>query len=546
VKQTLPLLLPPAARLAIQLRARAVLELRKRSLRPAPPWGRAEASRGAAARRIEASLRGFWAFDALYFPPEVYGQGYSEPSGYHRHLAQRAQEPGVYVHLGARKHGKTVTAKKLAVWLLLTGRVTILGTLSQALPTSRRILADVRDFLRENPRITHDWRPAFSQDNGEQFAFTLRGPGAPTGRRIASAFSEGRSVRGYSKGFGRPEWLLCDDIETRKSPLGDDLVQKRGRVLGEAFASCADEGSLLVLGNNFDERSLMNRLWSHQQQGLLEEGWRAERFPAWMDERAAAAFPWAAPGPLWPGRYDAESESALRPLLKPLDEAEWQGDYLQQPRSPDGPVFLREHYREWGGANAPWPADARGVFYVDPNLALKAKGDTTAGTALYYSPKRDAFFVRSAFCRSFGDASELLDVALAVYRHLGRCHALGMDGHVSQESSWTSHIRAWSRLHEAPFPRVTFCRYRVDDLASAVSKAWSEGRILFPPGFAQDEEGARYLAQVFRFESKRLGKADDAPDSLICAYELLHERKIIRQPGAAVAAPVTIRPDIRF
>lgn len=516
-------------------------------LRPAPPWVGDDLGEEARMARLEAAAEDFWTFDATYFPPSVYTQGYAPPADYHRHLIQEASKPGVYVHLGARDHGKTVTMKKYLAWRLLYAKTRSAGTYSATLRTAKIILRDVKRLISENPRIRYDFRPRFVIDNTDEVVFTTEAEGTEAAWRFLSAFSEKRSVRGDSKDLARPEYILCDDLENRESPMGEEQVRLRGKKLAETRTSMAREGTTLVcLGNDFDERCLMHRLRVEHEEGLLDPSWRVERHAAWSDDSDHGCG-----APLWPERFPAATLDELRALLRPADEDEWQGDYLQNPQPPAGNVFQRETaqgqscYVEYDAL----PDDARGVIYTDPNLSLKGKGDTTAITALLFSPSTQDFYVPAARCRSFSTPEDLLDAVYAIRQELGRrIVAIGQDGNVSQESTWTNFVRLWSRERGTPFPPVVWCRYRVDDVAKNCATHWGQRRILFPKGFSKSEEGTRYLNQIYAFKGKRSPSQakDDAPDSLICADELLHERGIARTRGAAVAAPVTLRSNIDF
>ena len=109
-------------------------------------------------------------------------------------------------------------------------------------------------------------------------------------------------------------------------------------------------------------------------------------------------------------------------------------------------------------------------------------------------------------------------------------------------------MRNYCRIEGLPYPVIEWCRYRVDDLAKNAATAWSQAKVFFPPGFDKTDEGARFLSQVFAFRGKRAPSEmnDDAPDALICAFELLHERGLARPRGVAVAAPVSVPNDIVF
>ncbi|MCA0270245.1 MAG: hypothetical protein LCH53_13660 [Bacteroidetes bacterium] len=513
--------------LAINLRK----EQEKARLRPAPPWSGEALTEAARMSRVTASLEDFWAFDRIYFPPEVYTQGYFAPDDYHRHLVEQAGLPGVYIHLGARDHGKTVTMKKYLAWRLLTGRTLSAGTYSATLRIAKTILRDVKDLVQQNPRILHDWRPRFLIDNTDEAVFTTEAVGTKPAWRFLSAFSPKRSVRGDSKRLARPEYILCDDIENRQSPMGDEQVRHRGKTLAETRTSMSREGTTLVaLGNDFDERCLMHSLYRDYKDKQLDPSWRVERWPAWSDDGA----------PLWPERFPATDMLALRTMLAPANEDEWQGDYLQNPQPPAGHVFKNEHYREWDAI----PPDARGVLYVDPNLSIKSKGDTTAMVALLFSPSRQQRYVAALRCRSYADSNDLLDDLAEIKGGIwgDRIVAVGMDGNVSQESTWTNHVRNWSRLSGRALPPIVWCRYHVDDLAKNTASWWASATILFPPGTRQSDEGARFINQVLAFRGKRTPsqQKDDAPDALVCADELLSTRGMARSPGGAIAAVPSI------
>ena len=185
----------------------------------------------------------------------------------------------------------------------------------------------------------------------------------------------------------------------------------------------------------------------------------------------------------------------------------------------EGRIFVRDHYHEWTNL----PDDCRGVIYVDPNLSLKGLGDTTAIVGLTYSPSADHYFVVRAACRSYSDPRELLEETLE-FRRNERLKTIGFDGNVSQESNWTNHIRSYCREKGIAFPVVEYKRYNTEQLTKNAQWIWNEGKVAFPPGFKDTVEGKRFLDQVSAFNGKKHTKGkDDAPDALICAFELIFE-----------------------
>lgn len=188
----------------------------------------------------------------------------------------------------------------------------------------------------------------------------------------------------------------------------------------------------------------------------------------------------------------------------------------------EGDIFPAKFYTEWDAL----PPDTRSVIWCDPNLSQKSQGDSTAITELGYSSKTDTFYVIKGICESYSDSNSLLNKLLNMREESIYCQAIGFDGNVNQESTWTNNIKSWCREYDRPFPTIEYRRYTVDDLMKNCQLTWVRERIKFPPMFKEHIQNKRYIGQVFSFQGKKAKQPDDAPDSLICAFELLHERKI--------------------
>lgn len=199
-----------------------------------------------------------------------------------------------------------------------------------------------------------------------------------------------------------------------------------------------------------------------------------------------------------------------------------------------GDIFVPSAYSEYDFI----PEDVRSVLYCDPNLAIKSKGDTTGITEIGYSAKENKYFILNALCQSFADSEQLLNTILQMKYNSRHCVAIGFDGNVTQESTWTNLIRNWCKIHNQPFPRLDYKRYRVDNLAKNIQLTWSEKRIVFPLNFKEQINNKNYINQIFSFKGKKAGNPDDAPDSLICAFEFLHERKLARAKDNNFTQPV--------
>lgn len=485
------------------------------ALAPASPWADRQRTPAARKRRMEKARNSFAFFDSTYFPPEVYRQGYKKPGQFLKALDAILDTPGVQVVLGARKHGKTVTAKKKLVWRLLTGRTRLAGTMSQVLDVSQLMLDDLYKLL-QMPRVMEDWGVEWIVANQDLIEFRVRPAEGKPHSCKAKAFSEDRSVRGYSELFERPDYILCDDLQTRTSSLTTHRAAKLRAFLNETKSSLVNGATVVVLGNNFDERTIYNQLLTEQQEGTLASDWAVHLFPAWSNH-----------GPLWPEAYPAQSEQELMGMVESATMDEWLGDYQQTPREPDGEVFREEHWTTYDEL----PADCRkAVIYADQNLSLKSKGDTTGIPTVGYSPSEGAYYVIGpAVCRSYSDPIALLDDALSL--RTTKVVMIGFDGHVSQESTWSAFIRMWCKEKNRPYPPHSFHRFVVDNLSTGVQALWAKGLIRFPKGFATTEDGKRARTQLITFTGKKAARKDDYPDALICAIELLGQLHIATPAG---------------
>lgn len=469
-------------------------------------------------QRRKRADKDFAFFDKCYFPDSLYAEGHYPDNLMLKDMDRYVQQPGVHIIFGPRKHGKTVRGKKLLIWLLLSGRVQMTGTYAETLPKASNILRDVGALIGLNDRISCDYNPDFQEMNSDQLAFSVSGIDYLL---YCAAFSEGRSVRGYTRMFGRPQFILGDDVETLESSMSGGAVQLRIDKLAESYASMTDDAVFFIMGNDFSTASALHQVGVEQDQGTLAEAWHVHRYKAWTDEGK----------PLWATRYKVRSEGTLKKRLKPLSESDWQANYQSNPIPPEGIYFTRNDYREFTQI----PPDARGVIYCDPNLSKKGKGDSTAIVALLYSATTHLYYMAGSVVRSFRKSEDLLNNVMALKQGLGsRIVAMAFDGNVTQESTWTDMIRSWCRINQMPFPVLEYKRYRVDDIAKNAQIIYEGGSLLFPAGFAKTPDGSRFLAQFFAFAGKKAGRMDDAPDAVICAVEFIHERKIPKGPGTKV------------
>ena len=483
-------------------------------------WPEEQRAAAVAARRKKRCLRDFWQFDLTYFPPESHPQGWSPPGHIHRRMLELSETPGLHWVIAHRDFGKTAYLIKILLWKLVRGDVHIAAVYAHDLMRSRKLVRALHKLLTHNGRVRADFSPRIITLNDDELRFTIGKGGR---ERVVQPFSEDRSVKGANELFARPEFLAYDDVENSASSLRPDIVEARVEKLVEAWKSLAAGAAALGVGNAHSPDCASARLLKEQNAGAARDHIRVHRFPAWSESRKECGYK----GSPWKERYPAASAREARDIHRISSEVEWSQAQCR-PVHAGGLVFPLEHYAEYDTL----PGDAKGVAWCDPNLAKKAKGDTTAMATLLYSAQARAYFVHRAVCRSFSDPNDLLDTFLSLRD--GRVLLMGMDGNVTQESTWSAFIEAWSFRRGAPFPPVQFGRWRADDHAVELQTIWHQGNIRFPRGFTGTAEGAEFRRQVTQFISKKAGRKDDAPDALICALQLLFSIGVRpSSPGAA-------------
>jgi len=482
-------------------------------LQPVDPFPASQMTEAARRLRRRKSAANFWYFDKTYFPSSMY-QDYAKPGKIHRDMVKIAdlRDGKAHIIAGSRRIAKTGTFKKWLAWAFLFGKRRYIGAGSSTLTPATDTVRDIRNFLMANPRILNDYDLLWAETSEERlFAKSDLNPKGA----FMDALSEERSTRGKQRNFFlRYEFIYLTDYENETVSLTIDAIEKRIDRLNEMRTSLSDKGVLIWEGNNFDERCAMNQLKKEMEKGVLSENFVLHIIPAWDEKRN--------PKSAWPEKYPAKSEAEMKKMMKPKDQDDWDGNFQQNPQLKSGDIFPKKHYAEYDKL----PDDLRSVIYCDPNLAKKSKGDKTAMTCYGFSVSTQKYYVPFAILKSFSDSNDLLDELLNMRRRaMMVCSVICIcfDGNVTQESTWTNNVLNYSRLKHVPLPYIEYRNYKVDDLTKNIQSEWAAGNILFPKGFSQTEMGREYLAEVFAFRGKKANQPDDAPDSMICAHELLIE-----------------------
>lgn len=508
-------------------------DLLKSSLLDIAPFSERESTPEATRRRLKKARDNFEYFDKVYFPPEFYGDDYSKPGVFHKKICGIADKRDKKVHLicGPRDHSKTAMLQKKVLHMFLFGHRKYMGIGSETLETPEYYLADLIYYLTYNERLTHDFVLEWHEcSTKKMFATSEQNPKGT----FMQTLSEEKSARGKTRLQRRFDFVLLTDFENYTTSLTKDARRKRRDRLNEIRGSLSKKGVVVWEANNFDADTLSNELLEEQEKGLGSEAVVVHIYPAWDDNRPYTQRA------LWPARFPAKSEEELKKMLGVEDEYDWAGNMQQRPKRRSGEQFPAEYYQEW----TELPEDLQSVIFVDPNCSEKGKGDTTGMPNLAFSPTTQQYYVTAARCRSYFLSNDLLLDALTLYQDEARkgisIIALGMDGNVTQESSWKNNIHNFVQINGYPYPPVQFRKYSVDTLVTGISSIYKERKLYFPPGFSNTEEGKEAVKQLFSFRTKKEKKKDDFPDALISAFALLIELGIAMILGNNSARSVSV------
>jgi hypothetical protein len=306
--------------------------------------------------------------------------------------------------------------------------------------------------------------------------------------------------------------IVFDDIETRSSSFKSPIVEERIQRLIEAYKSCKEDGIMLGFGNDLHPDCAANKLLKEQRKGVKRDFIAVHPFPDWSYGKTGEV-PYK--GSVWPERYPAETEKEMRKMHRITDDIEWSQAQCD-PKLKSGHIFPALYYNEYRPEDL--PKNIYGVAYCDQNHARKNAGDTTAMGALLFDSATRTYYAVDLKCRSYADPNMLLSDYLKIYKD--NICLMGMDGNVSQESTWEAHIVSWCYKNKKDFPPVLFKRYNVDALTTAAQIIYMGGRVLFPAGFKDTEEGQEFFKQFHSFEGKKAGNTDDAADWFICCLNL--------------------------
>jgi hypothetical protein len=158
-----------------------------------------------------------------------------------------------------RGFAKTTFLKILAAWLIVYDKISFLLLIGSTEKLAQNFLADLNDILgsRNIEAIYGAWTVNLAVDNKEEKKCSYR-------RRIIilMAAGAGTSVRGINLAYERPDFLLCDDMQTKENAdsetesehLLDWFTGTLLKVVDPYFAT------ILYSGNMYPQNCILDKL----------------------------------------------------------------------------------------------------------------------------------------------------------------------------------------------------------------------------------------------------------------------------------------------
>lgn len=187
----------------------------------------------------------------------------------------------------------------------------------------------------------------------------------------------GAGIGGGITGMGFDYGIIDDPIKSRAEANSVTYRDHSWEWLRGVFYTRQQKGAgILLTVTRWHEDDLPGRLLALADSNPNADQWVILRFPAIADGELHPGDPRSPGEPLWPGMYNLEQLNAIRATI---GEFEWNAQYQQTPKAPEGNRFKRA----WFPIVDVLPTDVSRVRYWD-KAATQDDGAYSAGVLLAY------------------------------------------------------------------------------------------------------------------------------------------------------------------
>lgn len=172
-----------------------------------------------------------------------------------------------------RGHGKTIVLKVLILWTILFSERKFILVVAAIKDLAENIVADVVDMLdSQNIReIFGNWRFELEIDRQDFKKFRFRGRNI-----IIKAIGQGTAVRGIAVKNSRPDFIACDDAQTKECAASvSESLKFISWFLGTLLKAKAPTGcTYLYIGNMYTDLEVKKGLYGCMLRNLqLNKNW---------------------------------------------------------------------------------------------------------------------------------------------------------------------------------------------------------------------------------------------------------------------------------
>ncbi|MEG0698029.1 MAG: hypothetical protein RR447_12905, partial [Algoriella sp.] len=130
--------------------------------------------------------------------------------------------------------------------------------IGETVDKAKKLISDVQAQLQHNPRLINDYGKRYKYGDWSEGDFsTVDGV-----RFVSRGFRQ--SVRGLREGAQRPDYIVVDDVDTKKLCNNEKLSRRAYEWVWEDLKGTFDEGAkikrFVVANNNFHKNTIINQL----------------------------------------------------------------------------------------------------------------------------------------------------------------------------------------------------------------------------------------------------------------------------------------------
>lgn len=319
-------------------------------------------------RRIKQQEKTYIGWFEYYFPH--YAK--KKSARFHAQLAKLVIENNKIRLLAEmyRSSGKSVHIDMgLPLYLYVTRELHFMLLIGETEPKAKKLLSGIQAELEYNQRFINDYGRKMKKGDWSDGDFYTT-----DGIRF-TAIGFGMSPRGLREGANRPDYIVVDDVDTKKHVNNDRMMSDSVDFITEEIEGCFDSDSdstaierLIYSNNNFHKNSITNRLKIQYKKNIKQDKEDGEKSDYHVFTVCAVkdlvsfepTWPEKTTNEYWRKKYRRNTKSFLR-------------EYMHTHVS-EGKIFKAEYF-QWRTASKLSDYDAL-VIYGD--LSYKDQADYKA------------------------------------------------------------------------------------------------------------------------------------------------------------------------